>query len=198
VYRELPGDGHVLAAVDLSAVVDEVAEFVTGTPTPRRIDRVLATVVFTDIVDSTGLAVRLGDRRWKALLDRHDALIERQIARFGGQLVNTTGDGVVATFDGPARAVVCATAIRDGLQRLDLDTRIGIHAGEIELRGHDVSGIAVHIASRVQAQAAPGEIVTTRTVLDLVAGSGLVFERPRDVEVKGVPGTWTLFSVGAG
>ena len=194
-YRQLAGDGHSLAAVDLSVVVDEVVEFITGTPPVGRIDRVMATVLFSDIVDSTSIAVRLGDARWKSLLDRHDALVARQLGRFGGRLVKTTGDGILATFDGPARAVACGIAIRDGLRRLDLEVRIGIHAGEVEVRDDDVSGIAVNIAARVEAQAPPGQILATRTVVDLVSGSGLVFEQPRDVELKGVPGSWTVFSV---
>lgn len=194
-YRELTGDGHALAAVDLSVVVDEVVEFVTGTPPRGRIDRVMATVLFSDIVESTRIAVRLGDARWKSLLDQHDALVARQLGRFGGRLVKRTGDGILATFDGPARAVACALAIRDGLRRLDVEVRIGIHAGEVEARDDDVSGIAVNIASRVESQAVAGQILATRTVVDLVAGSGLVFEQPQDIELKGVPGSWTVFSV---
>jgi class 3 adenylate cyclase len=197
-YREVPGTGHNLAAADVATIVDHVAEFVTGSPAPRRIDRVLATVLFSDIVDSTRLAARLGDARWRSLLDQHDGLVARQLARFGGRLVKTTGDGVLATLDGPARAVACALAIRDGLRRLDLDVRIGIHTGEIEARGADISGIAVNIAARVQGLAARGQILTTRTVVDLVAGSDLGFDDPREVELKGVPGTWTVFAVTGG
>ena len=197
-HVELPGDAHNLAAADVELVVDEVIEFVTGVPVGRRIDRVFATVLFSDIVDSTALAVRMGDNSWKALLDQHDALVHRQLARFGGRLIKTTGDGFVATFDGPARTVSCALAVRDGLRRLDLDVRMGIHAGEVELRGDDVTGVSVHVASRVQAQAAAGQILTTRTVVDLVAGSGLRFDALEDeAELKGVPGSWRLHAVGA-
>jgi class 3 adenylate cyclase len=196
-YAELPGDGHNLASVDVEMVVDEVIEFVTGLPARRRTDRVFATVVFSDIVDSTALATRIGDNKWRALLDQHDALVDRQLARFSGRLIKTTGDGFVATFDGPARAVACALAVRDGLRRLDLDVRIGIHAGEVEMRGEDVSGISVHVASRVQAKARAGEILTTSTVVDLVAGSGLQFDAVEDVELKGLRGRWQLHAVGA-
>lgn len=194
-YREVPGEGHLLAAVEVPPVVDHMTEFITGSPAPQRIDRVLATVMFSDIVNSTALAVERGDARWRTLLDQHDALANRQLARFGGRLVNTTGDGLVATFDGPARAVKCGLAIRDGLWRLDLDVRIGIHVGEVEMRGDDLSGIAVHVASRVQSHAASGQILATRTVVDLVAGSGLIFDELDPVELKGVPGMWALFSV---
>jgi class 3 adenylate cyclase len=197
-YREVPGTGHNLAAADVATVVDHIAEFVTGSPAPRRIDRVLATVLFSDIVDSTQLAARVGDARWRSLLDQNDGLVARQLARFGGRLIKTTGDGVLATLDGPARAVACAIAIRDGLRRLDLSVRIGIHTGEVEARGDDISGISVNIAARVQALAASGEVLTTRTVVDLVAGSGLMFDEPRDTELKGVPGTWTVFAVAGG
>lgn len=197
-YKELPGDGHCLATVDLTRVVDEVTEFVTGTPRRPRLDRVFATVLFSDIVASTERAVRVGDARWKVLLDQHDVLVGRQLDRFGGRLVKMTGDGVVATFDGPARAVSCATAIRDGLRRLEIDVRIGIHAGEVILRGDDVTGISVHVASRVQSRADPAEILATQTVVDLVAGSGLRFDPVEgNVELKGVPGRWQLFAVSA-
>ena len=197
-YVQLPGEAHNLAATDVDAVVDEVLEFVTGAPVGRRIDRAFAVVLFSDIVDSTRAAVRMGDHRWKGLLDRHDALVERQLSRFGGRLIKTTGDGFVATFDGPARAVACAIAVRDGLRRLGLDIRVGMHAGEVESRGDDVTGVAVHIAARVQAHARPGQVLTTQTIVDLVAGSGLAFdELPEEAELKGVPGRWRLHAVTA-
>lgn len=195
-YAELPGDGHVLAAVDLDLLVDEVAEFVTGEPVPRRSDRVFATVLFSDIVASTEHAVEAGDMAWRRLLDRHDDVVNRQLTRFDGRLIKTTGDGIVATFTGPARAVGCAIALRDGLRRLGLDVRMGLHAGEVEKRGDDISGIAVHVAARVQALATGGEVLATRTVVDLVAGSGLDFTlRSEAAELKGVPGRWALHAV---
>jgi class 3 adenylate cyclase len=192
---ELAGSGHALAATELDALVDEVTEFVTGVRPRGRTGRVFAAVLFTDIVNSTPLAARLGDREWRTLLDQHDAMLRRQLERFGGRLVKTTGDGAVVTFDGPARAIDCAAAIRDGLSRLGLVVRIGVHAGEVEQRGDDVTGIAVHVASRVQAFARPGEIVVSRTVVDLVAGSGLDFDDRGDHTLKGVPGVWRLFAV---
>ena len=195
-HVELPGDGHNLAALDLDLVIDEVTEFVTGAPAARRTDRVFATVLFSDIVESTPRAIEVGDVTWKRMLDQHDRVVERQLARFDGQLVKTTGDGFVATFTGPARAVSCAIAVRDGLRRIGLEVRIGIHPGEVELRGDDVSGISVHIAARVQGRAAPGQVVVSRTVVDLVAGSGLEFEAwHEDVDLKGVPGQWRLYTV---
>lgn len=191
----LQGDGHHLATVDLDAVVEEIAVQFTGVRPQRVSDRVLATVLFTDIVDSTVMATRMGDRRWKAVLDRHDDLISRQLERFSGRLIKTTGDGAVATFDGPARAIACARAIRDGALGLDLDVRIGIHAGEVQLRGDDLSGIAVHVASRVQASAAPGEILVSRTIVDLVAGSGVEFQDRGEHQLKGLSGDWQLFAL---
>jgi class 3 adenylate cyclase len=192
---ELAGSGHTLATTELDVLVDEVTEFVTGARPRGRSGRVFATVLFTDIVDSTPLAARLGDREWRTLLDQHDAMLRRQLERFGGRLVKTTGDGAVVTFDGPARAIDCAAAIRDGLSRLGLVVRIGVHAGEVEQRGDDVIGIAVHVASRVQALAGPGEIVVSRTIVDLVAGSGIDFDDRGDHALKGVPGVWRLFAV---
>ena len=195
-YVQVPGEAHNLAATDVDVVVDEVLEFVTGAPTGRRIDRVFAVVLFSDIVESTPAAVRMGDHRWKGLLDQHDALVQRQLSRFGGRLIKTTGDGFVATFDGPARAVTCAIAIRDGLRRLGLDIRVGIHAGEVESRGDDVTGVAVHIAARVQTQARPGQVLATQTIVDLVTGSGLAFDAfPEEIELKGIPGRWRLHAV---
>jgi class 3 adenylate cyclase len=158
---------------------------------------VLATILFTDIVGSSTRASDLGDRRWRDLLDHHDDVVERQLERFGGRGVKWTGDGVLATFSGPARAVRCAVAIREGLRRLGLEITAGVHVGEIELRGVDVGGIAVHIAARVQALAQPGEVLVSRTVVDLVAGSGIDFEDRGEHELKGVPRSWRLFAVEA-
>jgi class 3 adenylate cyclase len=155
----------------------------------------LATVLFTDIVGSTEHASILGDRSWNDLLENHDRAVERQLRRYGGRLVKGTGDGVLAIFDGPARAVQCAGAIREAVQQLGLQIRAGLHTGEIERRGDDVSGIAVHLAQRVEGRAKPGEILVSRTVVDLVAGSDLRFDDRGEYELKGVPGSWSLFSV---
>jgi class 3 adenylate cyclase len=158
---------------------------------------VLATVLFTDIVGSTERAAELGDRRWRELLQVHDDLAGRLVDRWGGRLVKTTGDGVLATFDGPGRALGCATALREELRGIDIEVRAGLHTGEVELRDGDVGGIAVHIAARVMAAAGPGEVLVSRTVRDLVAGSDTVLEDRGDHRLKGVEGAWRLFAVGA-
>ena len=152
-------------------------------------------MLFTDLVDSTPRAARLGDRRWRELLVTHDAIVGEELDRFRGRAVKSTGDGVLATFDGPARAIRCAFAIRDALQALGLEVRAGLHTGEIELVGDDVAGIAVHTAQRVASLAGPGEVLVSRTVADLLAGSGIDFHDRGEHELKGVPGTWRLFSV---
>ena len=154
----------------------------------------LATVLFTDIVGSTERAARLGDRRWRELLEVHDELAGRLVEQFGGRLVKTTGDGILATFDGPGRAIRCAAALRDELTGIDLQIRAGLHTGEIELREGDVGGIAVHIAARVMAAAAPGVILTSRTVRDLVVGSDIAMTDRGPHPLKGVDGTWQLFA----
>ena len=159
-------------------------------------DRLLATVLFSDIVGSTEQATALGDRAWTARLEQHDRAIDRQLARFGGHLVKRMGDGVLATFDGPARAVQCAVAIRDALRQLGIHVRVGLHTGEIERRGDDVAGIAVHLAQRVQAKAQSGEVLVSRTVADLVVGSDLHFVDRGEYEVKVLPDKWRLFVVG--
>jgi class 3 adenylate cyclase len=158
-------------------------------------DRVLATVMFSDIVSSTERAAAIGDRRWRDLLDRHDALIRGALAQHGGREVKTTGDGFLALFDAPARAIRCAVAIRDELRREGVEVRVGLHAGEVELRGDDVGGIAVHIASRVIGYAEPGDVVASSTVRDLVAGSGIAFDDRGEHPLKGVPDGWRLFAV---
>jgi DNA-binding NarL/FixJ family response regulator len=158
-------------------------------------DRVLATVMFSDIVASTERAAQVGDRRWREVLDRHDELVGRQIAAHGGQQVKTTGDGVLALFDAPARAIRCALAIRDQLQALAIQVRVGLHAGEVELRGNDVGGIAVHIGARLIALASAGDVVVSSTVKDLVAGSGIGFLDLGGHALKGVPDRWHLFAV---
>ena len=194
-YVELPGDEHFWWLDDADTVLEEMTEFVTGVRPASEPDRVLVTLLFTDIVGSTQQAAQIGDRRWRELLDRHDSTVRRQLDRFQGHEVKTIGDGFLATFDGPARAIRCAAAIRDALRPLGLEVRSGLHTGEVERRDHDIGGIAVHIAQRVSDLAAPGEVLVSRTVVDLVAGSGLEFSRRGDHELKGVKGTWQLFSV---
>ena len=185
----------MIFAGDSDADLDEIEEFLTGARHTAVTDRVLATVLFTDVVGSTERAAQLGDRAWRALLDAHDGVVRRQLERFRGREVNTVGDGFVATFDGPGRAIQCACAIRDGVKALDIEVRAGLHTGEIELRGDDVAGIAVHLAQRVSALAAPGEVLVSRTVADLVVGSGIEFADRGEHELRGVPGTWHLYSV---
>ncbi len=193
VYRELPVGDHVPWASP-GDFAGEIEEFLTGTRQADFSNRVLATVVFTDIADSTSQAVAAGDQAWRAVLDQHDRLVERQIVRFGGRLVKTTGDGILATFDSPARAVQAAQAMRDAAQQIGVTVRAGMHTGEIERRGDDVAGIAVHTAARVCALAAGGEILVSSTVRDLVAGSGLAFRDRGEHELKGLPGTWRVFA----
>jgi class 3 adenylate cyclase len=197
-FVELPGADFGLELGDVDSVVDEVEEFLTGTRAAIDTDRVLATVLFTDMVGSTERAVALGDQRWQDVLDAHDRLAERQLARYRGTLVKATGDGLLATFDGPARAIQCALALRDGLRGLGIEIRSGLHSGEIERRGPDVSGLGVHIAARVQAVARPGEVLVTRTVKDLVAGAQIAFVDRGLHPLRGVPDEWQLFAVGGG
>ncbi len=173
----------------------EIAEFVTGQQPEVADDRVLATVLFTDIVDSTRRAAEMGDRNWHALLDAHDAVVRSQLARFRGREVNTSGDGFLATFDGPQRAIRCAMAIRDAVQALGIQVRAGLHTGECEVRGDDIGGIGVHIGARVSALAGANEVLVSSTLRDLVIGSGLEFEERGAHELKGVPGEWCLFAV---
>ena len=167
----------------------------TGVRPAPELDRVLATILFTDIVGSTKLAAELGDARWRAVLSEHDDLARRQIERFGGRAVKSVGDGVLATFDGPARAVRCAAGIRDDVAQLGIDIRAGLHTGEIEVQPEDVAGLAVHIGARIAALAGPREILASSTVRDLVVGSGLEFDERGEHELKGVPGTWRVFAV---
>lgn len=194
-YVELEGAEHLPWVGDSDAVLEEIEEFVTGLRHGPQVDRVLSTVLFTDIVESTQTAARLGDRRWRTLLDDHDSITHREVERFRGRLIKSTGDGVLATFDGPARAVRCATSIRGALAAVGLQLRAGVHTGEVELRGDDVGGMAVHIGARVGALAGAGEVLVTATVTALVAGSGLSFS-DRGVHVlKGVPGEWQIFAL---
>jgi class 3 adenylate cyclase len=194
-YVELPGVDHLPWVGDVDALVGEIQEFLTGARAAPNFDRVLATVMFTDIVASTERAAELGDRRWLALLDEHHAVVRRELARFRGSEVKTTGDGFLATFDGPARAIRCARSIVDEVQRLGLEVRTGLHTGECEMVGDDVRGIAVHTAARVAAAAAAGEVLVSSTVKDLVAGAGIAFVERGSRALKGVPGEWRLFAV---
>ncbi|HZM53613.1 MAG TPA: adenylate/guanylate cyclase domain-containing protein, partial [Acidimicrobiales bacterium] len=194
-YVEIPGSDHLINVGDVDRIVDEIQQFLTGVRGPSPSERILATVMFTDIVGSTERAAELGDTRWRELLDAHDALVRRQLDRFRGQEVKTLGDGFLATFDGPARAIQCAAAIRDGVGGLGIEIRTGIHTGEVEARNHDIGGIAVHLAQRVESVAEPGEVLVSRTVVDLIAGSGIEVEDRGERELKGVPGTWRLFTV---
>ena len=195
-FVELPGEAHLHFVGNGDAFVDEIQEFLTGERTMPEPDRILATVLLTDIADSTRRAAELGDQRWRELLGNHNALAKKAIARFRGRSVKSTGDGFLATFDGPARAIRCAFAIRDESRQLGLAIRSGLHTGEVELIGDDIGGIAVHFAARVAAKAKADEVWTSRTVKDLVAGSGLAFSERGNFELKGIPGTWPLFTVG--
>jgi class 3 adenylate cyclase len=197
-FVELPGADALPYTPDGGDdVMDEIQEFLTGVRAGPATDRVLATVLFTDIVDSTKRASELGDSAWRELLDRHDSTVRRELDRFRGVEVKTVGDGFLATFDGPARAIQCAVAVRENLQPLGLEMRAGLHTGEVERRGDDVGGIAVHIGARVAALAGPGQVLTSSTVKDLVVGSGIGFEPRGSHTLKGVPDDWLLFAVQA-
>jgi class 3 adenylate cyclase len=194
-YVELPGRNVYHFVEPWRASFREVAEFLTGEQADVADDRVLATVLFTDIVDSTRRAARMGDRDWHALLDAHDAVVRAQLSRFRGREVNTSGDSFLAMFDGPQRAIRCAMAIRDAVKTLGIEVRAGLHTGECEVRGDDIGGIAVHIGARVSALAGPNDVLVSSTLRDLVIGSGLEFEDRGAHELKGVPGEWRLFAV---
>ncbi len=194
-FLELPGPDHLPWAGDQGEVVDEIEEFLTGIRPSPEPDRVLATVLFTDIVGSTERAASLGDKAWRDLLDQHHALVRRELAHFRGKEIDTAGDGFFATFDGPGRAVRCAVAIRDRLRESGLDVRAGVHTGECERMGDKIGGLAVHIGSRVAALADAGEVLASSTVKDLVAGSGIVFEDRGAHLLKGIPGEWRVFQV---
>jgi pimeloyl-ACP methyl ester carboxylesterase len=191
----LEGVDHWPWVGDVEPISEEIEEFLTGARGAPEPERVLATVLFTDIVGSTERAAEIGDARWRQLLERHDAMVRSELARHHGREIKTVGDGFLATFDGPARAIRCACAILANARHLGLDVRAGIHTGECELIGEDVGGIGVHIGARVAAAAQPSEVLVSRTVTDLVAGSGIEFEPRGERQLKGVPGEWALFSV---
>lgn len=194
-YVELPGTDHLVWWEDSESVLEEIEEFLTGKRGVIQHDRMLATIMFTDIVGSTERAVKIGDRRWRDLLDTHNALIRQEIARFRGHEVETTGDGFLATFDGPARAIHCACAIRDLVKRLGIEIRVGLHTGECEIKGEYVGGIATHIAARVMDRARGSEVWVSGTLKDLVVGSGFQFSDRGQHNLKGVPDEWRLFTV---
>jgi len=200
LYVELTGEDHLPWVGDSEAIVREIEQFLTGIwerggweePEP---ERVLSTVLFTDIVGSTARAAEVGDRRWRELLEQHHALIRRHLARFRGRELDTAGDGFFASFDGPARAIRCASALTDAVTELGLEIRAGLHTGECELVNGKIGGIAVHIGARVAKEAQAGEVLVSSTVKDLVAGSGLQFRERGSAQLKGVPGEWRLFAV---
>ncbi|MGH2727321.1 MAG: adenylate/guanylate cyclase domain-containing protein [Actinomycetota bacterium] len=192
----LPGRNAYPLFEDWRQAADEVREFLTGTRGEQADDdRMLATVLFTDIVDSTRRAAEMGDRRWRELLDAHDSAVRSQLGRFRGREVKTVGDGFLATFDGPQRAIKCALSIRETVRPLGLEIRAGLHTGECEMRGDDVGGIAVHIGARVAAEAGPSEVLVSSTVKDLVVGSGIAFADRGSKALKGVPDEWRLYAV---
>ena len=194
-YVELEGPDNMFAVGDSEAILGELEEFLTGTRHEREPDRMLATVMFTDIVDSTQRAADMGDRHWRDLLERHDELFRRSLERHRGREVKRTGDGFLATFDGPARAIRCAASITEAVEELGLELRAGLHTGECEVMSDDLGGLAVHIAARVMSYADAGEVLVSSTVKDLVVGSGIDFEDRGTHDLRGVPGDWRLFRV---
>ena len=194
-YVELEGGDNMFSLGDSDGLLGEIEEFLTGTRHEREPDRMLATVMFTDIVDSTQRAAEMGDRGWRFLLERHDALFRQALDRHRGKEVKRTGDGFLATFDGPARAIRCAASVAEAMGSLGLEVRAGLHTGELEVMDGDLGGLAVHIASRVMSRAAPNEVLVSGTVKDLVVGSGIGFEDRGETELRGVPGEWRLYAV---
>jgi len=196
-FQELRSDDSIVFCGQAAELLDAIEEFLTGKLPTHDADRALATVVFTGMVASTETATQMGDRRWRALLDAHDSMVRHQLERFRGREVKATGDGFLATFDGPARAIQCGWAIRDAAQQLGVEVRVGVHTGEVELRGGDIGGITVHIGQRVSSLAHPGEVLASRTVADLLAGSSITFSDRGEHELKGLPGAWRMFAVEA-
>lgn len=198
-YIEYPDGDHAFWSGDTDALHGDIEEFITGhrESSSNDFERVLATVLFTDIVDSTRSAAEMGDQTWRRLLDRHDELAKQMVENYRGTLIKTTGDGILATFDGPGRAVRCALALGTAVKQIGLPLRAGLHTGEIEIRGRDIGGIAVHAAARVMAQSQPSEVLVSRVVTDLVAGAGLKFSERGSHALKGLPGRWDLFAATA-
>jgi class 3 adenylate cyclase len=194
---ELDSADHVPWTENADVILSEIELFVTGTRHEPVLDRVLATVLFTDIVDSTAKASAMGDAEWSKLIGSHNEMSSELVERHRGRVIKSTGDGILATFDGPARGIRCAQAITERVHHLGINIRSGLHTGEIEVHDNDVRGIGVHIASRVEASAGPGEVVVSRTVRDLVSGSGIEFRSRGLSQLKGVPGDWELFTVSA-
>jgi class 3 adenylate cyclase len=194
-YVEVDGSDHMWFSQHGDVVLDHIEEFLTGSLSSADPDRRLATVLFTDIVGSTATAAELGDTRWRALLDRHDEIIRGELARFGGSEIDSTGDGFLTTFDGPARAIRCARAMGDTLAGIGVSIRAGVHTGEVEVRGAQIGGLAVHIGARVAAHGGAGDIIVSSTVKELMAGSGVEFVDRGEHELKGVPGTWHLYAL---
>ncbi len=194
-YVELAGEDHLPFAGELDPILEEVEEFLLGSRGAAESERALATILFTDIVGSTERAAELGDRGWRALLERHDAAVRHQLALHRGREVKTMGDGFLATFDGPARAIRCARAVQDEVGSLGIEVRAGIHTGEVELIGDDVGGMAVNIGARIGAIADAGEVLVSSTVRELVVGSGLEFIDRGTQTLKGAPGEWRLFAI---
>ena len=194
-FIEYPGDTHSIMAIEPEKIIGDIQEFVTGIRQEVIDDRVLATILFVDIADSTKMLSELGDRVWKEKLESYYRLARSQFGHYRGRETNTAGDGIMASFDGPARAVRCASAIASQVKQLGLDVRAGVHTGEVQVMGDNIGGIAVHIASRVQNESAPGEVLVSSTTKDLIAGSGISFEPRGERDLKGVPGTWHLYAV---
>lgn len=194
-FVELVGDGVSWNRRNFGSLIDEVTQFLTGQRPVVEVNRILTTILFTDIVGSTERVVSMGDKRWRAVLDSHDRLVRDHLRYFRGREVNTTGDGFVASFDGPARAIRCARAITEACEAIGIFVRAGLHTGECEVRGDDLAGLALHVASRVGAVAGPGEVLVSGIVKELTAGSGIDFTERGSVELKGLPGLWPLFTV---
>jgi class 3 adenylate cyclase len=190
-FVELPGGDHAVA--NSATAVEEIGEFLTGERPEVEVDRILTTLLFTDIVGSTERAASMGDQAWRSLLDAHDRTVREHLRRFRGKEINTTGDGFLASFDGPARAIRCALAMAEVTRALGIELHLGLHTGECEVRGDDLGGLAVHIAARIGALAGPGEVLVSSTVKDLVAGSRTDFADRGEHQLKGVPGTWRLY-----
>jgi len=194
-FVEYPGNTHSIMAIEPEKIIGDIQEFVTGIRQEVIDDRVLATILFIDIADSTQMLSELGDRIWKEKLESYYQLVRAEFGHYRGRETNTAGDGIMASFDGPARAVRCASAIASQVKQLGIDVRAGVHTGEVQVMGDNIGGIAVHIASRVQSESAPGEVLVSSTTKDLIAGSGISFQPRGERDLKGVPGTWHLYAV---